>query len=262
MEWLLIILAAGLYLFFKYFKMEQVPADSVKVLSRASGKTYYVRPEQLSCNCPDWQKRRQQFKQDDPRRLCKHLVQYYIGQNKLPKSLSLYQEALEWFYKKGWKIPADKEITKFSTPQGDVAYFKDREDDIWYSVCFQGKRYGWDKRGNSWAHGTPTEVQDIVFRALNNIPENLESKAIKTISAEQLKQRMDWRVVGLVEGEEITAHISLRKNAKWHDIVFDGKKFSFHTDGSISNKKFRHLVPALSDWIESERVNLRAEIGK
>ena len=266
MEWLLIILAAGLYWLFKNFKMDSgpvVPADAVAVVSRSSGETYHVSLEQLSCTCPDWQKRRGQFNKDDPRRLCKHLVQYCIGQDKLPKSLSLYQEALEWFYKRGWKIPADKKIVKLDSPHGEIAYFKDREDDIWYSVCFQGKRYGWEKSGNVWAHGTPIEVQDIVFRSVHGIPDDLPVDAISTVEETQLDDPMKWIIAGQVEGEKISAEVSLRANTVNSKIKFNGDSFNFHSENrEVSKRKYIHLMPALSKWIRAEKEKLRDELKK
>ncbi|WP_320176196.1 hypothetical protein [Maridesulfovibrio sp.] len=169
---LLLSLGLAVLCCFRKFKFKKILSGAVKVFSSSSGKTYYVDPVQLSCSCSDWKKCRAGFSQDDPRRLCKHLINSCVGQDKIPTSLSLYDEALHRFYDNGWEIPADEVIKKVDSPQGEIAYFKDCEDDVWYNVCFQGKRYGWLKEQNCWCECTPENVKDVLYRAINGVPDD------------------------------------------------------------------------------------------
>ncbi|MBI9109987.1 hypothetical protein [Maridesulfovibrio ferrireducens] len=266
MGWWIVILGGVALYFLSKYKFEKVPADAVKVESRSSGRVYYVSPKEQSCSCPDWHKRRSNVPKDDPRRLCKHLISYYIGQDQLPESLSLFKGGLDWFYEKFRGFPPSAEIERFDVGKGEVAFFKDYEAGHWHSVCFNGKRYGWERASDTWTNDTCPEVRNMMIRHQLGVPDDLAEDAIRHVSAERDGKPLDWVIIGQIEGEEIKAKISLRKNAVWHTVLFNGKEISFYLKaghskgGGFSDEQYTHMNPPVSKWIGAECKRLRAGI--
>ncbi|MBS4068677.1 MAG: hypothetical protein KGZ62_08755 [Sulfurimonas sp.] len=55
----------------------------------------------LTCSCPDWKETRQQYKLNDPRRLCKHIINK-LDVNNLPLEISKFKESIEFYQEKEW----------------------------------------------------------------------------------------------------------------------------------------------------------------
>ena len=49
-----------------------------------------------TCSCLDWKETRQEYELDDPRRLCKHIINK-LDLNNLNDSLKYFRESLEYY---------------------------------------------------------------------------------------------------------------------------------------------------------------------
>ncbi len=65
----------------------------------------------LTCSCQDWKETRQQYKLNDPRRLCKHIINK-LDMKKLPSEIAKFKESIEFFQEKerGFKNDFDEII--------------------------------------------------------------------------------------------------------------------------------------------------------
>jgi hypothetical protein len=60
----------------------------------------------LTCSCPDWKDRRWQYKLNDPRRLCKHIINK-LDINNLPLEIVKFKESIEFYQEKEWGFKRD-----------------------------------------------------------------------------------------------------------------------------------------------------------
>lgn len=55
----------------------------------------------ITCSCPDWKETRKQYSIDDPRRLCKHIINK-LNINNLPHSIAKFEESIKFYQEKEW----------------------------------------------------------------------------------------------------------------------------------------------------------------
>jgi hypothetical protein len=60
---------------------------------------YNTNISKLTCSCPDWIEIRQQYKLNDPRRLCKHIINK-LDMKKLPPQIAKFKETIAFFQEK------------------------------------------------------------------------------------------------------------------------------------------------------------------
>lgn len=100
--------------------------------------TYNTDLEKQTCTCLDWKESRQEFKINDPRRLCKHIINQ-LDINNLPYELSYFKESLEYYQKNEYAFTTDFE---------ELIYISQADCKILY------KNFGWiniyDKDGNKY----------------------------------------------------------------------------------------------------------------
>ncbi|EQB34872.1 hypothetical protein M947_10430 [Sulfurimonas hongkongensis] len=101
----------------------------------------------LTCSCPDWKETRWQYKLNDPRRLCKHIINK-LDINNLPIGISKFKESIEFYQEKEWGFKRDFdeiiEIGNF-TLLGSVSWIDVFDGD--------GTRYGYlndSYTGENW----------------------------------------------------------------------------------------------------------------
>lgn len=119
---------------------------------------YITDIDNQTCTCPDWQETRENFKFNDPRRLCKHIIKE-LDINNLPYSIAKFKEYIKFYQEKEWGFKTDfDEIIELSnfTLLGNID---------WIDVFDEnGIRYGVKKEIFS----------DIIYWAKQLKPENYE----------------------------------------------------------------------------------------
>ena len=61
--------------------------------------TYDTDIQNLTCTCKDWQETRKDYTTNDPRRLCKHIINK-LDINNLPSSIKYFKESIEFYQEK------------------------------------------------------------------------------------------------------------------------------------------------------------------
>jgi len=85
------------------------------------GTTYDVDASGLTCSCPDFTDCRVEFPQNDPRRLCKHIVACMANENRYPHGLELFKGKIVWLAEHGGGFP--KRIIVYSGYTDDDVLF-------------------------------------------------------------------------------------------------------------------------------------------
>ena len=100
--------------------------------------TYNTDSKNQTCTCLDWKETRQEFKLNDPRRLCKHIV-CKLNIDNLPTKLKYFKKSLEYYQKnqKGFTKDFEK-VIYLSEVDCKIFYLKDD----WINV--------YDKNGNKY----------------------------------------------------------------------------------------------------------------
>lgn len=91
---------------------------------------YNTNITELTCSCKDWAEVRSSYAMDDPRRLCKHIINK-LDVNNLPNNLKYFKEDLE-FYKDNEK-GFNKQFQKI-IPLLDSKYLALYNDDDWTNI--------------------------------------------------------------------------------------------------------------------------------
>ena len=106
------VVAGTLYFFQRRRKRDRDPG----VLIDSSEGSFYpeiekcheINARSLTCSCQDFREGREQFRHDDPRRLCKHLVRSFVDAGFLPADLQLFKEGVERSALEHEGFPADR----------------------------------------------------------------------------------------------------------------------------------------------------------
>lgn len=125
--------------------------------------TYNTDLENQTCTCLDWQETRQEFKQNDPRRLCKHIINI-LDTNNLSNELKYFKESLTYYQEnqKGFVKDFD-EVMYILEADCKILYTKND----WINVYDKnGNRYGFlpysYDAGFKWAENKkPKKFQEI-----------------------------------------------------------------------------------------------------
>ncbi len=160
-------------------------------------KCHEINIKAITCSCPDFREGREQFRHDDPRRLCKHLVRSFIDANSLPEELVLYKEGIERSDEDHSGFPTNR--LKFDKLIGDkkisIMIPKEvTENDSRIDVYCEAKQYSYSPELESWANETAPPCEGEIIRFLHEkigkpIPEErLDSiKTLPRIPAEKSK---------------------------------------------------------------------------
>lgn len=128
--------------------------------------TYDTNIKTQSCSCLDWLERRSHYSMDDPRRLCKHLIND-LDINNLDSELRYFKEKIEYCkkYEKG-----------FSQYINKIIYLKEADckvliqDGDWYGICdSNGIEYGFSIYYNWSSKGKPLnfgKIEEIIFKLI------------------------------------------------------------------------------------------------
>ena len=129
-------------------------------------KCHAINTKSITCSCPDFRHEREQFRHDDPRRLCRHLVRSFIDANSLPEDLILYKEGIERSDQRHSGFPTDRK--KFDTLVGGkrisiMTPQETDEADSWIDVYCEAGRYSYSPKLERWAdQKAPPDEGDIL----------------------------------------------------------------------------------------------------
>ena len=144
----------------------------------------------LTCSCPDWKETRQQYKLNDPRRLCKHIINK-LDIEKLPSEISSFKESIKYFQEneRGFRTDFKKIVV---LPKNNIIILYDYD---WIDVFDHfGNRYGYLNNSNS----------DVIYWAKNKKPngyEEVESyfKKIFTTIPKKLKDNEKYHLIKYIK---------------------------------------------------------------
>jgi hypothetical protein len=209
--------------FFYYFSGRRNQSKDVQVcVTPNTAKSFYpevkkchaINTRAITCSCPDFRNEREQFRHDDPRRLCKHLVRSFIDAKSLPEDLTLYKEGIEQSAGSHRGFPTNR--TRFDERiNGErISIMIPREiteEDPWIDVYCDARRYSYSPGRERWADETapPREEQVIGF---------LYERLGKPIPEAMIKRIRTLPRVPIEEEERDSRKTADRKPGAWRDV--------------------------------------------
>lgn len=196
-----VIVAAALYYFIRRQKRQNDFQIYIDPHAEASfypeiEKCHEINTKAITCSCADFRKEREQFRHDDPRRLCKHLVRSFTDANSLPEDLILYKEGIERSAGGHRGFPTNR--TRFdeliSGKRISIMIPKEiTEEDPWIDVYCDSRRYSYSPGLEKWADETASPREEQIIRFLYErlgkpIPEAI-LKRIKTLPRIPIEER-------------------------------------------------------------------------
>ena len=107
------------------------------------GVSYSVILNDMTCTCPDWEKRRRNFPKNDIRRMCKHLVCTWskVG----AQSLGEFSGIVGRYATLGWGIPLDKKPVSVNNDVCAIATLEPPRgaEGQWYDISLNGDHYAY-----------------------------------------------------------------------------------------------------------------------
>jgi len=161
---------------------------------------YDTDTEKLTCTCKDWEEVRSNYVIDDPRRLCKHIINKLDTDN-LSKTLNYFREDIE-FYKskeKGFNKQFQKII-----PLLDSKYFALYNDDDWTNI--------YNKDGENFA---------LIITSLNNDFKWANDKKPKYFQELEIYFDKDEYLPAIELSDEEKAMIIKKLKEKYERVSFD-----------------------------------------
>ena len=240
-----VVVVAAVFLFYYFSGRRNQHNDFPVCKDPQAGTSFYpeiekchaINTKAMTCSCPDFRKEREQFRHDDPRRLCKHLVRSFTEAKSLPEDLIFYKEGIEQSAGAHRGFPTNR--TRFDERiNGErISIMIPREitgEDPWIDVYCDSGRYSYSPGLERWADETapPREGQVIRFlyeRLGNPIPEAM-MKRIRTLP----------RVPAEEEGRD-SRRTADRKPEAWRDVA-SVLRTLLPPDGELTVKKTKRYV--------------------
>jgi hypothetical protein len=129
-------------------------------------KCHAINTKSITCSCADFRNEREQFRHDDPRRLCKHLVRSFIDADSLPEDLALYKAGIARSDHVHSGFPTD--CRKFDIVAGGkkISIMVPREADgvdLWVDVYCEAGLYRYSPRLKRWSdQGAPPDEREVM----------------------------------------------------------------------------------------------------
>lgn len=193
MKWIVLLsvvsaVSAILYYFARHRKVRQdvqIERDTCpeKSFYPEIEKCHRINTKAITCSCEDFRQEREQFRHDDPRRLCKHLVKSFIDAQTLPEDLAFFKEGIARCAEEHIGFPAQrmKHDKLLDDRRISIMIQKEAmEEDPWIDVYYEARRYRYSLEMEKWADETapPHEKQILGFlfeKAGKPIPEAIRS---------------------------------------------------------------------------------------
>jgi hypothetical protein len=166
------IVAVAFYYLSRRRQRRHVPESDIDSNSGANfypeiEKCHEINTRNITCSCEDFRKEREQFRHDDPRRLCKHLVRSFVDAGSLPEELVLYKRGIERSAEAHNGFPAcGKRFDKvLGGKKVSIMIPKEVcEKGAVIDVYCEGGRYGYSPESGNWiAKAPPREGQILMF---------------------------------------------------------------------------------------------------
>lgn len=136
------------------------------------GISYEIDTLNLTCTCPDWEKRRSHVSKDSPARLCKHLVEYFSRKHvEIPQELKLYKDIIIFQGRRlrGMSVEKDDMHVLYDTA-GGIGFMADfMEDSDWINVVIDGNRYGYNYAEERWSYGKAPRYAEIIIPKIERL---------------------------------------------------------------------------------------------
>ena len=230
----------------------------------------------LTCSCPDFASQRTEYRADDPRRLCRHLVKKLWEKDSLPTEFLEYREELVEENKggaKGFYPYAHRENTLIRGK--NLVIFADDYDEnssLYRTTLFyDGKRYVYEPETGKWDGDRIPEHAEVIRYWVKDMlprfqPRPLPESCIRTIYRDQGKTAYHLR-------GEITGHGETRRlrasmaNGSDTFLVFAGPvdsdfcSLEYHvmTGECILAPRLRYMETAVKRWLEDEYPEPKAD---
>jgi hypothetical protein len=243
--------------FSKLFKTDSAPiTGKTFIVDSFSGRDQYrISIDSISCTCPDFLDRRSSFGKNDPRRLCKHLIQVLLETGEIPVQLDNYNDEIQRCgdYRRGFSL--DELI------RADIAGMNIEisipPDSTWVNIFLGGTRYGYNHEEMRWSYGNvpehaPEIEKWIMGRLGKSLPEPIAEGSIKTISKIYIDDR-SFVVTGLAD--EVAISVFINPRAHWMPYTINQVHQGTLNVKSLDNRapsKYGHLEQALKRWITDQ----------
>ena len=230
----------------------------------------------LTCSCPDFTSQRTEYRADDPRRLCRHLVKKLWEKDSLPAEFLEYREELVEENKgglKGFYPYAHRENTLIRGK--NLVIFADAYDEnsslYQITLFYDGKRYIYEPETGKWGGGKIPEHAEVIRYWVKDMlprfqPRPLPESCIRTIYRDQGKTAYHLR-------GEITGHGETRRlrasmaNESDTFLVFAGPvdsdfcSLEYHvmTGECVLAPRLRYMETAVKRWLEDEYPEPKAD---
>ncbi len=201
------------------------------ILKSANGK-YITDAKNLTCSCPDWKEKRYQYTTNDPRRLCKHLIQK-LDENNLVQEVFKYKDNI-LFYKSKNKGFRDDFNHLIEIPNTGCTLLYKYEFEWMNLFDEDGNKYGFLIGGNgnfSWSKETKP--------ASSNTIELFFTKSEYLLPIDLLKEEID-EIIKVISGK----YKILQENnhgyssiANIYDIVNEDGDYRDAGTVNVSNEK-------------------------
>jgi hypothetical protein len=242
------------------------------------GKTYTVNINNLSCSCPDYGENRSKFSLDDPRRLCKHLMETLAKGKNVPSSVAPIKQIIDRFARqrhKGFPIYDHRITTSIDGRNLEILAdtIDEKGDDVsWIGIIYDGHYYTYGAEIGKWVTsrtdvtpGPPPNEKEIVEVIKNNIskfdPKPWPETCIKTLYRNKGKQQYS------IKGEvRINNQVMYVGNGfiLWAYLNYDSESFSVPVSDYFSivvnfkaNRfnfpdRTKHMEKAVIKWLTDE----------
>lgn len=193
--------------------------------------TYNTNIIKLTCSCLDWEETRKEYQNNDPRRLCKHIINK-LDINNLPSQIYKFKDSIEFYQEKEWGFKRDfDEIIELNnfTLLGNIDWIDVFDED--------GNRYAVKKEYSSiyWSGNIKPNEYQIIEKYLIG-----ESKKIPR----KLPRELYPQVAKLIK--EVLPH------KKDFYITFDESQCMPTPDGVYYSIVESKLTPKQSKILEKE----------
>lgn len=141
---------------------------------------YNTNVDNITCSCEDWKQTRSTYPQNDPRRLCKHLINK-MHINSLPTSLKYFIEDIEFYKTKEWGFRQDFEkvltfpinnLTVLMTFDWMNIYDSDGNKYGYLNDIYTGEHW-WAKKNKPIGY---EEVEEFFTKQFKPLPLSLQGK--------------------------------------------------------------------------------------
>ena len=199
---------------------------------------YSVDIDGLSCTCKDWIEIRSNYSKDDPRRLCKHIIQI-IDVNNLSDELKYFIEDIEYYKDNKYGTKIFNEMIYIKKADCKVVL----KDSDWFDVYdSNGKKYGLNLRDINfmWTNNTGKPLNYIEIERFfydDNLLEAIELFDSEKSFIVNLLNNSGYKDISL----ELNYIYVRSKNCLIYDVEYKDLKGNdfFSTEIEVSNENFK-----------------------